>query len=505
MSPMLCARGLSMTFAGQRVLDNVDLDIDPGEIRALVGQNGCGKSTFIKILAGFYDPDHGGAVQIGGDELALGRVGAGDHVGIRFVHQDLGLVPTLDTVDNLALGHGYRHVSAGRIRWRAEIAAARKALSSLGYDVDVRRPVAELSISERTAVAVARAISDFRAQARVLVLDEPTANLPVSEARRLFALVRTVAESGIAVLFVSHHLEEVFEVADTVSVLRDGKHVHTGPTKELDEERLVQLMIGRTIDEPLRDNVPIGPGESLLRVAGLATGALVSLDLDVRPGEVVGIGGITGSGREAVAMGLFGGAERTGTVAVDSVVLPAGRPDRAMAAGMGLVPAERHLNAALLHFSLRENVTVTDPGRSYVGGLLRRRREKSDVLTWLDKLQVKPAKTDAIMATLSGGNQQKVVLARWLRMAPRVLVLDEPTQGVDVGAKAEIHALVDQAAGSGAAVLVMSTDSGELARLCSRVLVLRAGVVAEQLIGDDVNADAITAATLGSKRLGATA
>ena len=297
----------------------------------------------------------------------------------------------------------------------------------------------------------------------------------------------------------------MFAVASTVTVLRDGKHVHTGPTADLDEARLVELMIGRTLDVATRELKPADVTNHRLRATSVSAASLQSFDLDLHPGEVVGVGGITGSGRESVAMALFGGLSRDGVVEVDGKPLASGRPDRAMAAGIGLVPAERHLNAALLGFSLRENVTITDPGRTFVGGLLRRRREKSDVGTWLSRLQVKPGDPDATMVTLSGGNQQKVVIARWLRMAPQVLILDEPTQGVDVGAKAEIHALVDEAAAAGTAVLVISTDSGELARLCSRVLVMRGGVVAEQLGGNDIHADSITAATLGSAPVGATA
>ena len=506
MNTALSIRNLSKTFGGTRALDDVDLDLGAGEIRAVVGQNGCGKSTLIKVLAGFYDPDPGAMVTVDGEPLNVGHPGAGEEAGIRFVHQDLGLVATLDTVDNLALGRGYENMSHGRILWRAEVEEARKALADFGYPhLDVRKPVGLLSISERTAVAVARAVSTHKVATRILVLDEPTANLPASEAKRLFDLVRRIRDGGIAVLFVSHHIDEVFAVSDTVTVLRDGKHIHTGPTKDLDEDSLVELMIGRALatdhgvkHAPARDDV-------VLAVRDLAAPALTQFDLDLHGGEVVGVAGITGSGRESVAMAIFGGIDRSGTVRVDGREIPHQRPDKAMGAGMGLVPAERHANAALVGHSLSDNITVTDPGRSFVRGLIRRREERADVESWLTRLHVKPTTPHTKMATLSGGNQQKVVIARWLRMEPKVLILDEPTQGVDIGAKTEIQRLVDEAATQGMAILVVSSDSGELARLCSRVLVLRGGEIADELSGDRLHTDAVTAATLGSGRAAASA
>ena len=500
MTPVLSIRNLSKTFGGTRALSNVDLDLEPGTIRAVVGQNGCGKSTLIKVLAGYYQPDADASVTVGGQPLHLGHPGAGEQAGIRFVHQDLGLVSTLDTVDNLALGRGYEHTSGGRIHWRAEAQSARTALADLGYQLDVRRPVGQLSISERTAVAVARAVSTHRIATQVLVLDEPTANLPASEAERLFDLVRRVRDTGIAVLFVSHHVDEVFAVSESVTVLRDGRHIHTGPTIGLDEDRLVELMIGKSLAAEPANHRSMARSEVVLVAREVSAPALTSFDLDLRAGEVVGVAGITGSGRESVAMALFGGVSRGGTVAVNGRTIPSQRPDRAMAVGIGLVPAERHANAALDAHTLSQNITVTDPGRSFVRGVLRRRSERSDVCQWLHRLHVTPSDPDAAMATLSGGNQQKVILARWLRMEPKVLLLEEPTQGVDIGAKTELQRLIAEAAVQGTAVLIVSSDSGELARLCSRVLVLRSGVVAEELSGDRIDADTITAATLGSGR-----
>jgi ribose transport system ATP-binding protein len=481
MTAALVVSGLTKTFGGQRALVDTALEIAPGEIRALAGENGCGKSTLIKILAGIYEPEPGGSVSVAGVPMALGHAGGGDAAGLRFVHQDLGLVGTLDTVDNLALGHGYRFRRHGRIAWRDEARAARAALAELGYDIDVRRPVGELTMSERTAVAVARALSPRRSPARVLVLDEPTANLPAAEAERLFALVRSVSAAGVAVLFVSHKFEEIFDLADTVTVLRNGQVIDTRRVETLTGDDLVELVIGHAL--PTRAVAPSETGlrqDIVLQVQGVAGHTVAGVDLDVRAGEVVGVAGITGSGREELAALLFGGRARQGDVLVAGQRVPPQRPDRAIALGMGLVPAERHANAAFMAASLRENVTVVDAGRHVVRGVLRSRRERSDVVTWLQRLGVRPGHPERALIQLSGGNQQKVVLARWLLRECRVLLLDEPTRGVDVGARTEIYALVRTLADSGVAVVVVSSEVEEVLGLADRVLVVREGRVVHE-------------------------
>jgi ribose transport system ATP-binding protein len=501
MAPVLTVENLSKSFSGPRVLDGVSLSIEPGEVRALVGQNGSGKSTLIKILAGFHLPDSG-AVQVDGKPLHFGVGSESDALGLRFVHQDLGLVDNLDTTDNLALGGAgyasYSGVKSGVIRWRAERKRARKALDELGYDFDVKRPVGELAMSERTAVAIARALAPRGAPPKLLVLDEPTANLPAAEAERLYKLTRRVADSGIAVVFVSHHFDEVFELSTSVTVLRDGKLVTTRPVEGLSEEGLIELVIGRPLENVVHDVKTVERQAVLLEVSGVGTDNMLSgIDLTVHAGEIVGIAGITGSGRDEIAPAIFGGVNRTGEVKVDGKVVPRQRADLAVSAGVGLVPAQRHANAAFMSSSLRENITVTKPGVHFRGGFLRRRSERSDVNTWLERLDVRPRNCEFAMSDLSGGNQQKVVICRWLRMEPKVLILDEPTQGVDVGAKADIHRLVDEAAEAGTAVLVASTDHEELVRLCHRVLVMRRGRIVDELSGSRLDPDAITAVTIG--------
>ena len=498
MTAALTVTSMSKSFAGPRVLDSVSLTVEPGEIRALVGENGSGKSTLIKILAGFHLPDEGSA-EVGGESLLLGHGEASEAAGLRFVHQDLGLVNNLDAVDNIALGVGYPSFR-GRIRWRQERKRTRAALAELGYEFDIRRPAGSLAMSERTALAVARAMTPRQTPAKVLILDEPTANLPAAEAERLFKLARRVADSGVAVMFVSHHFDEVFGLADSVTVLRDGKHIITRPVAGLTEDQLIEQVIGRKLEHVVHDARAAERRDVVLQVAGLGCDVLTGVDITVHAGEIVGIAGITGSGRDEVATAVFGGTNRAGQVTINGTAVPPMRPDRAIALGMGLVPAERHANAAFMTSTLRENITVTRPGIHFRGGLLRKSPERSDVATWLERLDVRPRNSEFTMADLSGGNQQKVVLARWLRMKPKVLVLNDPTQGVDIGAKSDIHKLIDEAAAEGTAVLVVSTDHEELVRLCHRVLILRRGKVADEMEGGRMDHDLITAATIGRDR-----
>jgi ribose transport system ATP-binding protein len=497
MAPVLTVTNLSKSFAGPRVLDSVSLSIEPGEIRALVGQNGSGKSTLIKILAGFHTPDDGGSVEVDGEPLAFGVGATSEALGMRFVHQDLGLVDALDTVDNLALGAGYPSFH-GAIRWGSERRRARKAMTDLGYDFDVRRLVGTLAMSERTAVAIARALAPRGAKPKLLVLDEPTANLPAAEAQRLYALTRRVADAGVAIVFVSHHFDEVFELADSVTVLRDGKHVITRQVEGLTEDGLIELVIGRPLERVVHDVKAVERKAVTLEVNDLRThGVLAGVSFEVHASEIVGIAGITGSGRDEMARAVFGGLDRTGEVKIGGTVIPPLRPDVAIEKGLGLVPAERHANAAFMSSNLRENITVVRPRLHWRNGILRKGSERADVNVWLDRLDVRPRNCEFAMSDLSGGNQQKVVICRWLRMEPKVLVLDEPTQGVDVGAKADIHRLVDEAAAQGTAVLVVSTDHEELVRLCHRVLVVRRGRIVDELSGSQLDADAITAVTIG--------
>ena len=501
MQPLLTIEHLSKVFPGQVALDDVQLEIKAGSTHALVGQNGSGKSTLIKILAGYHEPT-GEPIAVfhqgdGGDEpLALGDGGAADAAGIRFVHQDLGLVDTVSTVENLALGGGYR-TRFGRINWRDETKRAIADLAELGFDdFDVRAPVGALAPSQKTAVALARALRGWENGARLLVLDEPTASLPGADVARLFDAIRRVKERGVAILYVSHHLDEVFEIADEVTVLRDGKNVATMPIGELDHERLIELMVGHIV-ERRRAVISSERGAVLLDAHQLSGGNVRVLDVQVHAGEVVGVAGITGSGREHVIPLVTGQIpSNDGRLYVGDAEVPPFSPRAAIAAGMAFVSADRQRQGNFATLSVTANTTMSDVKRNSQGPRLVHSKERAEAEGWVAKLRTKTSSTEAPMATLSGGNQQKVLFARGLRLKPKVIVLDEPTRGIDVGAKEEIHSLIDQAAAEGSAVLVASTDTEELVRLSHRILILRDGVIATELLGDEITVENIERAQL---------
>ena len=494
--PLLAVRSLSKTFTSTRALVDVDFDLRAGEIHALVGQNGCGKSTLIKVLAGYHQADPGARISLDGADVELSSTADSRHAGFRFVHQDLGLVGTLDTVENLMLGRELDTARGARIRWEAERRDVERRMAALGYDFDVRRPVAELGAAERTGVAIARALWDWQA-ARVLVVDEPTASLPREEVATLFAALGRVREAGLGVIYVSHRLDEIFAIGDRVTVLRDGTRVGTWDVPDIDQDELVTAMIGGEELRPPHERTTLTEAAVALRVSGLRGSVVDGVDFEVRRGEVIGIAGLTGSGREEILPLLFGAAARAGEVLLDGRPAPA-HPRGAMRAGLALVPANRRTEGAVLESTLRENLSLTDLGRFTTRtGRLRRAAERAEAEGWIARLDVRPARAEAIFALLSGGNQQKVVLAKWLRRRPRVLLLDEPSQGVDVGAKAVIHALAREVAQDGASVVIASSDDAELCDTCDRVLVMRDGRFVAEVTGERLTTEELGRLQLG--------
>jgi ribose transport system ATP-binding protein len=491
--------GLSKTFPGTKALDEVDLEVRAGEIHALVGQNGSGKSTLIKVLAGVYSPDPGASSTVKGADFRLGDSAAAHSAGLRFVHQDLGLVESLDCVDNLALGFGYATARGGRINWRKQRKTAREALSRVGgHEVDVRKPVSHLTAFEKTALAIVRAVQDWEQNVSLLVLDEPTATMPKPEVDKLFRLIRRVAAAGTGVLLVSHHLDEVFAIANRVTVLRDGKWEGTKDVAGLSRAELVQLMTGGIVDEVDR-STDQSEAEVVLSVQGLGGRVLHGFDLELHKGEIVGIAGLDGSGRDEICELVFGARPRRGTIEVRGAVLPQGRPDVSIARGLALVPANRHAHGLVMTESVRENLTLVDLKPFWRGWRLSRRRERRITGAWIDKLSIRTSSMEAVVESLSGGNQQKVVMGKWLRTEPAVLLLDEPTQGVDVGAQAELHRLTHAAAAEGSAVLLCSSDERELSHVCDRVLVLCDGTVEVELRGDQLASQRIAQQSLRTR------
>lgn len=489
---VLSLRSVTKSFGAQRALDSVDLDIRTGEIHAVVGQNGCGKSTLVKLLAGYHSPDGGSEATVGGESFELGSLTAANDAGLRFVHQDLGLIEDLSVAENFFIDSGS---GRGRpIAKRDERSSAAQAIKDFGYDIDPRALVASLTAAERTAVAIVRALRGEKPPA-LLILDEPTASLAGPDAQLLFDALRRLARAGGAVLFISHHLDEVMGLADTVTVLRDGRRISTAATRELSHDRLVELMLGRALTPRAESDVPAVAVDSS-RVPRLTArhvngGGLHGVDLDVYPGEVLGIAGLMGSGREHLAGAIAGQTSHSGSVKVDGIPLRPADPAHALSCGVAFAPAERRRDALLSTATLRENLTIADLRLISRRRRLVRRLEREDTKRWMETLDVRPPMQDRLIDQFSGGNQQKVVLGRLLRTDPKVLVLDEPTQGVDVGAKATIHDLLVRAASAGAAVIVCSTDVEELVQVATRVLVLRRGRFGAELTGQDLTVERI--------------
>jgi ribose transport system ATP-binding protein len=494
--PALSITGLSKSFGGTRALSDFSLTIQPGEIHVLVGQNGSGKSTLIKVLSGYHLPDAGGEVLASGERLQFGSADHAYRLGCRFVHQDLGLIASASVLDNLFLGSGFPTRMA-TIRQRAAIAAARENLRQAGLDVNPRSLVADLPAAQRTGVAVARALRpDPLHPARVLVLDEPTATLPTDEVDHLLDILRTAARRQVAILFVTHHLDEVFRIADRVTILRDGVVVSTSPIAEIDQPTLVEQLVGDVVEEARRSGGrPSGPpAVTALQVEGLTSGVVRDMSLCVSRGEIVGLAGLTGSGRERALGAIFGAVPRdAGLVSVGGRVVSGGRPDLAVAAGLGFLPGDRQVHGGIMNLNARENLTLPDLRPFWSRLHLHHKQEMAETRRWFARLMVRPA--DAVqqpLASFSGGNQQKVLFGKWLRQRPSAFLLDEPTQGVDVGAKAELHRQLLTLAAEGTAVLLSSTDIEELAALCDRVVVFRAGRIAHELNGDQLTSAEIT-------------
>jgi ribose transport system ATP-binding protein len=494
----LSVRGVSKTFGRNTVLADFEIDIRAGEVHSLVGHNGSGKSTFVKILAGYHLPDPGALGWIDGQEFTLGDARSAAGAGLRFVHQDLGLVEGLDSVDNLFLDAPLPLKATRNIDWASARQTTRELLALLDFEFDVTRPVRELSLTQRTALAVARAIRPGGARSRVVVLDEPTAALPARDVDTLFGVIRALQRQGLGVLFISHHLEEIFGLGGRVSVLRDGRRVTTAAVDRLDEAALVNLMVGdvgRRVELHASRPEPRS-SEPILEVRSLSAPALHQVGFEVRPGEVVGVAGVDGSGRENLAMALYGGVGRTGVVMVAGRQLPPGRPDLAARRGVGFVPADRAGHALLSDMSVTSNLSIARLRTRWRGLRIDHSGEVTEAKDWTRRLAIRPSRPETPIAVLSGGNQQKVVFARWLRTSPRVLILDEPTKGVDVTSVTAIWDLVLSAAGDGAAVLVCSSDTEELVDHCHRVLVLRRGQIAAVAQGDQLQSAVVDAIAL---------
>jgi len=486
---LLKIEGLSKTFGGTRALIDVDLDVREHEIHALVGQNGSGKSTLIKALAGYHHPDPGARARFAGEPFELGSGLQHGHDRLRFVHQDLGHVLELGVMDNLALRHAYVRGRFGNIRWAEQERTARELLGRFGVDIDLHRPLAEATPVERVVVAIVAALQDWHGGGGVLVLDEPTAVLPPHEVAQLFELIGEVRRAGASVLYVSHRIDEIFQLADRVTVLRGGRVVATRAVADLTPRELASLMVGEEVDPDFRAEVPAAVGApALLEARDLRARYLNGVSFTLHQGEVLGVAGLAGSGSEQLPYVIAGalGREASGRLRLPgrggqwTDIGPNGLT------GLALVPADRSREGVVAEFSVAENLTLPILDRLRRGVAHSKSRETALVRDWVQRLQIRTASQDAPISTLSGGSQQKVVMARCLALEPSVLLLCEPTAGVDIATRIALYELIARQAERGLGVIVSSTDIGDLLAMCTRILVLRDGVVARELDGNQV-------------------
>jgi ribose transport system ATP-binding protein len=498
--PVVALRHISKTFEGVRALHDVELTIRRGEVHGLLGENGSGKSTLIKILSGYHAPDRGGALEINGRPVTLPlRPGQFRRLGMSFVHQDLGLVDSLSVVENLLVGD-LTSTRSWRLSWARERRRARETFESFGLDIDPRAHVSDLRPTDRALLAIVRAVGEIRANTAadgseygLLVLDEPTGSLPAADRDRLFTILREIAATRASILFVSHQLDEILEITDRVTVLRDGEVRGTIDTARASDEVLVEMIVGRRLQAVPVDRERRKDGRQVL-ITGLTGGSARDVSLTVQQGEVVGLTGLLGSGFEEVPYYVFGArSAATGRLAVDGKTydLRGMSPSRALEAGVALIPGDRERNGSVGSLSVGDNVTlrVLDTYHSRLG--LNRRRMRRDARRLLEQFDVRPPDPRLTFRALSGGNQQKAMLAKWLQTKPALLFLHEPTQGVDVGARQQIFQLIRRAAADGAAVVCASTDYEQLAAVCDRVVVFGRGRVARELTGDQVTKERI--------------
>ena len=495
--PALVLRGISKHFGGVRALVDVDLTVSDGEVHGLLGENGSGKSTLIKILAGFHEPD-GGTLEVHGRPVDLPLPpGRFRELGLSFVHQDLALLSSMTVVENLRAGMIVRSRLRPYVSWSAERRHAREVFARYGVSIDPSATVADLRPVERALLAIVRAVEEIREvhdSDGVLVLDEPTVFLPRADTEHLFALVREIAAGGGSVLFVSHDLDEVHEITDRVTVLRDGHVVGTVVTADAPADQLVEMIIGRRLEVFSAQKHDPHDGGVRATVQNLTGAGVRDVSFELHEGEVLGLTGLAGSGFESVPYLMYGAwPAASGDLVAGDAHHPLSdmRPHRAIAAGMALIPADRQRDGAVGTLPVTDNMTLPALSSYQVGLRLRRGRMRRRTGELMSAFDVRPAEPGYDYGALSGGNQQKALLAKWLQMSPRLLLLHEPTQGVDVGARQQIFATIRAAADAGASVVCASSDYEQLATICDRVLVFGRGRVGRELAGEDVTKDRI--------------
>jgi len=496
--PIIEVRGISRRFGSTQALDGASLALYPGEVHALIGENGAGKSTLIKVMTGVEQPDTG-ELLVDGQPRSISSALEAQALGIVAIYQEPMVFPDLTVMENVFISHRDR----GRIVNRRQMRQDSEAVfRRLGVELDVEEPARGLTVAEQQTVEIAKALS---LNARVLIMDEPTSSLSANETRRLFRIVESLRQSGVAVLFISHRMEEVFEIADRITILRDGRWIRTARRGELARDAAIRDMVGRDVGDFFK-RTRVEPGPVVLEARDLGrTGVFSGINFAVRAGEVLGFAGLVGAHRTDVGLALFGVAPAdAGTIEIDGKPVRIASPREAMRPGTAYVTEDRHGFGLVLPLSIAANLSLPSLSR-YTGfaGLLNGRAEAATANDYRERLRIRAASIESPAGSLSGGNQQKVMLGKWLNTDPRVLILDEPTRGIDVGAKADVHRIVDDLAKAGIAVIMISSDLPEVLNMSDRVLVMREGRQTAVLGYEEATAEAVLTAAMGEA--GATA
>jgi rhamnose transport system ATP-binding protein len=499
-TPILELQGVSKSYGAVRASRNVSIALRSGEVRALAGENGAGKSTIVRMLVGVQRPDEGD-VKVDGAAVSFSGPADARDKGVAVIYQEPTLFPDLSVAENVMMG---RHPlgSLRRIDRKALHRTVQELMDRLGVTLDPEQPVKGLSIADQQIVDIAKALSF---DARVLIMDEPTAALSGHEVERLFNVVRTLQERGAAILFISHRLDEIFTICDTVTVLRDGEVTHDGATKDMDTDELVRRMVGRELST-LYPKLDAKVGETVLSVNRLTReGVFIDVSFEVRKGEIVALAGLVGAGRSEVARAIFGvDTPDAGSVTVDGLKLKPGSPTAAMKAGVGLVPEDRRQQGLVMELSIERNIGLTRlQALKNKLGVIGAGSEHKLASDWATKLQLKFHRLSDPVGFLSGGNQQKVVLGKWLATGPKVLIIDEPTRGIDVGTKSEVHRLMSELASEGLAVLMISSELPEVLGMADRVLVMHEGRIVDELSRAEADEESVVRAATGQLKVAA--
>lgn len=488
-------RGVTKRFPGVVALKGVNLALRPGEVHCLLGENGAGKSTLMKILAGAQPLDEG-EILLEDEPVTIESPLHARELGISMIYQEFNLSPYLSIAENIFLGREPRRGNTPFIDWKRMYADAREVLDRIRVNLDVRRPVHELSIAQQQMVEIAKALS---VNARIIVMDEPSATLTDHELEALFDLIRALKHQGIALVYISHRLEEVFEIGSRATIMRDGEHIHTSDLCDLTRESIIKMMVGRELTEEFPKEV-FARGEERLRVEGLSRrGVFSDISFTLHTGEIVGLTGLVGAGRTEVARAIFGAdVLEQGTIHLDGKAIEVGSPRDAIAHGIGFLTEDRKHQGLVLGMTVAENTTLANLKALAGRFLMNRRQERALTEEYIKELKIKTPGTGQIVQNLSGGNQQKVVLAKWLFTKSRVLIFDEPTRGIDVGAKVEIYKLMNELVRQGVAILVISSELPEVIGMCDRVLVMHEGRIAGEVAGAEATQERIMELATGA-------